>query len=193
MNAQFSEQNALYLSGEFNAGNYWGANLDLNYISQNKYSFMLGISGMFRESPSMPDDYSSGVEMIFTLGLSELHLDLMGTYHVLAGRIFELNKRRTIRLNAMGGIGYTEVSELTNWRHTGDTWGENYTYDRIEYGVISLIVNPKFEFPITRNVGFTASPMLQLNKDRTFIGIGIGAMLGVLRKKTSNPTNNKVL
>lgn len=116
----------------------------------------------------------------------------MGNYHALAGKIFTLNQNETIRLNAMAGIGYTVLSEFTNWKPANDRWGENYTYDRIEHDVISLIINPKFEFPFTPNVGLTASPMLQINKDRTYIGIGIGAMLGILRRKSSTPTQLQI-
>lgn len=183
LNAQFSEKNAVYSTGELNFGNYVGVNLNLNYVFNEKYSFQIGYSGYTRESKSQPEDYTSGLVGIFTLGLSEFHFDNMENYQFLAGKIYSLNESGTIRLNMSGGIGYTIISEPTNWRRiSGFTLGENYTYDMDKHKTVSLIINPKVEFPFTRFFGLTISPMLQINKDRTFIGIGIGLMIGLLRK-----------
>ena len=60
---------------------------------------------------------------------------------------------------------------------------ENYTWNYKKYNTLSLIINPKIEFPFTRFYGLTISPMLQINKDRTYFGIGIGHMIGLLRKR----------
>jgi len=38
LNAKFSEKNAIYLTGGLNGGNFWGMNLNLNYILNNNYS-----------------------------------------------------------------------------------------------------------------------------------------------------------
>lgn len=52
-------------------------------------------------------------------------------------------------------------------------------------GGISYIVSPKVEFPLTRIFGISISPELLINKDRAFIGIGVGSMIGLLRNKIS--------
>ena len=46
-----------------------------------------------------------------------------------------------------------------------------------------MILNPKIEFPFSRFYGLTLSPLFQINKDRTYIGIGVGQMIGLLRKR----------
>lgn len=184
LNAQSSEKNAIYVTGGLNAGNFWGGNLNLNYVLNEKYSFQAGISGLFRESKSKPEDFSSGIVGFLSLGLSNiLYLDEMENYQLLAGKIFMLNRSNTARLNLAGGIGYTVLTEPTNWKRVTDyTIVENYTYDRITHGTISLIINPGIELPFSRYLGFTLSPMLQINKYRTYIGFGIEAMIGLLRK-----------
>jgi hypothetical protein len=184
LNAQFSEKNAIYLGTEFNGGNFWGGSLNLNYVYNEKYSFQAGISGLMRESKSTPDDFSSGMISLFTLGLSNLnHYDEMETYQILAGRVFKLNNSNT-RFNIAGGIGYTVLTEPINWKPVTDyTLSENYTYDVNEHGMVSLIINPKFEFPFTRFFGLILSPMLQINGDRTYVGLGVGAIGGLLRKR----------
>jgi len=190
LNAQFSEKNAIYLTGGLNAGNFWGMNLNLNYIFNNNYSLQAGISDLFRDSKSKPEDFTSGLTGLLTFGLSNLiYYDEMDNYQILLGKIFKTNKNSSTRFNIAGGIGYTYLTEAVNWKHvTNYTIGENYTYDIVKHGSISLIINPQVEFPFSRFFGITCSPMLLINKDRTYIGIGIGAMLGLLREKKLTTT-----
>ncbi|MGM1056553.1 MAG: hypothetical protein ACQEWG_11760 [Bacteroidota bacterium] len=42
LKAQFAENNAIYGSLEIFGGNYFGASMNVNYVSQEKYSFQLG-------------------------------------------------------------------------------------------------------------------------------------------------------
>lgn len=83
--------------------------------------------------------------------------------------------------NHINDQSYTEPE---NWKKINNktvSVTKNYSYDDVEYQAVSLIVNPKIEFPITRYFGFTVSPMLQKSKDRTYFGIGLGSMIGILR------------
>lgn len=185
-NAQFFEKNALYASGEIAIGNYLEMNLNMNLVIDGKYSFQIGGSGHIREAKSQPADYNSGVLLvIFTLGFAQyLHYDQMDNYQILFGRICNANESGNIRMNLAGGIGYTIITEPTNWKPvSGFPLGPNYTYDIEKHYTISLIFNPKVEFPLSRIIGLTVSPMLQINKDRVFVGIGVGTMIGLLRKK----------
>ena len=97
-----------------------------------------------------------------------------------------LNKSRNIRANLLFGVGYTTIIEPENWKKVKGTiidgmLTDNYTWDYEKRHGISFIINPKIEFPITRYWGLTVSPMVQFNKDRTYFGIGIGSMLGLLK------------
>lgn len=186
LNAQFSEKNAIYFTSGLNVGNFWGGHLNLNYILDNKYSFQAGISALMREPKSKPEDFSSGLTGLLTLGLSDLaYYDAMANYQILVGRIFMPSKSSTTRFNIAAGIGYTMLAEATNWEYVFDklSIGENYTYDMVTHSSLSFIIEPKVEFPSTRYFGFTLSPMLQINKDWTYIGVGIGVMVGLLRQK----------
>jgi len=188
INAQSPEKEEFfYITGEIAFGNYTESNLNVNIILNEKYSLQFGYSGHVRKAKSEPYDFSSGVMGIFSLGLSGLHLDHMKNYQVLFGRVFPLDESGQIRLNLAGGVGYTVITEPTNWRRvTGNSWlGDNYKYDVEKHSTVSLIINPRFEFPLAAAIGITLYPMLQINKDRTFIGFGAGIMLGRLRKKTN--------
>lgn len=179
LNAQFSEKNAIYPAAEFYFGNYLGVNLNLNYVFNEKYSCQVGYSEFYRESRSKPEDLTSLLGLISDIGDN----DYMQNYLFLVGKIFSLNEYGTTRLNTSLGIGYTNIRERTNWEFVDNPLGDFYTSDIDKYNTVSLIINPKFEFLFTRHIGLTLSPMLQINKDRTFIGIGFGVMTGILRGK----------
>ncbi len=179
-NAQFAENNALYAASELNFGNYFGVNLDLNYVLKEKYSFKVEYSGNLRKAKSIPEDFSIGLTGIFLFGLTT-PVDRFQNYGATVGRIYKINQSGTIRANLSLGIGYTVYTEPENWEKISSDYDKNYTYDKVKHEAVSLIVNPKIEFPITRFFGFTLSPMLQINKDRTYIGVGFGTMIGLLR------------
>ena len=181
LSAQFSENNALYLSTETNFGNYFGLDLQLNYLLDYNWSFNLGFTGGLRTPTSLPQDYDSGLFGALFLGLAEPHDELV-SLRLGGGKIYKLNKSGSIRANLTAGVGYTMINEPDNWQRSGsDFFDENYTYDRRKFNTVSLILNPKFEFPLISIYGLTVSPFAHLNKHRSSFGIGFGQMIGVLR------------
>ena len=64
-----------------------------------------------------------------------------------------------------------------------DAYGTYCSWDNEKQNSVRLIINPKIEFPLTRFYGLTISPMIQINKSRTYFGIGIGYMFGLLRER----------
>lgn len=185
LNAQFAEKNALYLTEGFDAGNYWGGHIGLNYVHNNKYSLQFGTSVLMRKAKSVPDDYSTGlIDGLFSLGFASLHFDEMENYQFLAGRIFGPKTGRTTRFHLAAGLAYTLISEPTNWQYAGGGgWTSNYTHDTETHGTVSFVITPKVEFPFTRYFGVSLFSMLQVNGDRTYIGFGVEGMLGILRAK----------
>lgn len=171
------------MTNDLNMGNYFGVDYALNYVYKNKYSLIVGFTGNVREPKSQPDNYSGGLNEIFSITIKNPY-DHFLNYKIDFGRIYKLNKRGTIRANISVGVGYTIIKEPGNWQfvdsEAGINLAENYTYTYREYNTLSLIINPKIEFPITKYFGLSGSPMIQLNKDRTYYGIGLGIMLGKL-------------
>ena len=114
----------------------------------------------------------------------------MKGYQITIGVVSRLNKSETIRANFSVGMGYTTIKEPGNWQKRDRIlFGENYTWDYLENNRLSLILNPKIEFLRYRFFGLTISPMLQANKDTFYLGVGIGAMIGLLRKEMINHNN----
>lgn len=186
LHAQTPERNQTYFTAAITAGNYYGIDIHANYLLNGKYAFKAGYSGHLRAPEAAPYDYSTGLIGAMSFGFN-IPYDKLGNYHVMAGRIFNFNKKGSIRVNLSFGVGLVSIKEPTNWeRAERGLIFKNYTYDYNKYHTIGFIVNPKIEFPFTRYYGLTISPMIQVNKDRRYIGIGIGQMLGALRKD-SNP------
>lgn len=181
-NAQSSENNTVYSTGEINLGNYIGFDINLNYVIKERYSFKAGYTGNIRRPKSQPNNYTSGLTGIFSFGLANPY-DQIENYQIGFGKIYKLNESGTIRANLSVGLGYTLIREPENWEMINDAFlTENYNWNYKKHNTVSFIINPKIEFPFTRFYGFTISPMLQINKDRTYFGIGIGQMMGLLRK-----------
>ncbi len=179
INAQFGENHAIYTTTGLNFGNYFGFSMNLDYVYKEKYAFKFGYSIYIQEPDSKPDDFSLGLFDAFSLFSSFNHLE---TYHIMGGRIYKFNQSGTIRLNLSAGIGFTKIKEPVNWQPINSfLLSRNYTWDYREYNTISFTINPKIEFPFTRYFGMTLSPVLQINKDRTYVGIGVETMLGLLK------------
>ncbi len=183
VNAQTELKHAYYFGSDLSLGNYLGLDLDVNYIYSEKYSLRIGYSGHIRKSRSLPADYSSGLVNSMFFGLAQ-PLDQLENIYLTAGKIYKLNEKGTIRINLSVGLGYTTIREPGNWQRSENYFlVENYTWDYEKYHTVSLIISPKIEFPFTRFFGLSLSPMLQINKDRTYVGIGIGDIFGLLRSR----------
>jgi hypothetical protein len=156
----------------------------MNLLVNEKRSFQLGVSYFLRNAKSKPDNYTSGAfPALFTLGLSEIVLDQIVSYQFLYGKMINLTESGHVRLNFSGGIGYAVLTEPSNWKpiHNSGGWASNYSYDIQKHKKLCLLVNPKFEFPLSRVVGLSLSPMLAINSERTFVGVGFGTIIGRLR------------
>lgn len=188
------KKHTFYVTGALNFGNYFGGDLNLNYVLKEKYSFKIGYTGNTREAKSTPKDFRGRRSFLFA---DSGPCDQIENYRFDVGRIYKLNQEGTVRINAAVGLGYATVTEPVNWKKEKGNWGnnplllpliilsglfyENYSWDYKEKSSISLIINPKIEFAFTRIWGLTFSPMVQINRHRTYFGIGMGMMLGVLR------------
>ena len=189
MYGQFFEDKLIYGSSQFNIGNYRGGDLNLNLLIKESYSIKIGFIDNSRKSKLTPDDYSPGLGGILLFGLTDPR-DKLTVYELSVGKIYKLNKTENARVNLSLGVGYTIIREPENWKRTGGGSLEtNYTWDVGNRKTISLIINPKFEFPFSYVYGLTISPLVIINKNRNYFGIGIGHMIGKLRHRENVSQN----
>jgi hypothetical protein len=157
--------------------------INLNYILNEKITFRAGYSNSSRIARTLPDDYEMGLLGLFALGLNTPH-DFMQNIQFEAGWVWNLNEKGTARFNACAGLAYTKIERPTNWEKVDTYMGSNYTWDYEFLHKVSLVIHPRFEFPLIRYFGLSINPMLQTNRDMTFFGVGVGVMFGLLTKRS---------
>ena len=182
--AQEAKESTYYFSDGLSLGNYLGVDFSLNYVIKQNYAVRFGFSGNIRKPESQPEDYSGGLNGLFSAGASNPY-DHFLSYHLDFGKIYDLNAKGTIRANISVGLGYMIIKEPANWQHNASEsvidFSENYSYSYRSYSTIGVVINPKLELPFSKYFGISVSPVVQLNKDRIYYGIGLGTMLGKLR------------
>ena len=181
LQAQSVLKHSVYLNGDLLAGNYVAGELGLNYVYQGKFAVKVSYIGADRKAISTPDDFSTGLIGALTLGLFEPR-DEMESYSFQIGRIFATGKQEKACYNISFGVVYSKLNEFTNWQKintAGVAW--NYSYDKYKADRIGVILNPRIEILAGRFFGVTFSSTLLVNKDRCFIGVGVGVMGGILR------------
>lgn len=103
----------------------------------------------------------------------------MSNYQIGIGKTLDLNTSKRVRMNFSIGLGYTTINEPENWTPRNTTRVvENYSWNYRKYSTASIIINPKIELLESFYDVVTISPMLIINKDRTYIGTGMGRTLG---------------
>lgn len=172
-----SQKHHLYSSGEYIVGQQQAGNIGLNYTYNNKYTLNIGYSATFKTpvSPS-PDFLKSGTNL--TLASSVEPFENAENLHMMVGRIFDINRRRSIRVIFQGGPGVASFRQPEfNLTKSGDQYNFKTTVSK----KLSLVLNPKIEMPLCCNVGCSLGPMVVLNSNQTYIGAGIGLMYGLIK------------
>jgi len=184
--AQFAENNSMYATTELIFGNIrGGVDLNLNYVHKNKYSLKIGYSGHIQIAESTPEDYSVGVAnfLFGGFGLINHPYDQMHNYKLSAGRIYKLNEKGSLRVNLSGGLGYTIIRRPENWISNPNALAENYSWNYKNLETLSLILNPKLELIHKNWYGLTVSPLVIINPHNSYVGVGLGQMIGLLKKR----------
>lgn len=182
--SRWSEKHFLYASGDVMVGNYNGGDLGINYIFDGKYSVKFGFSATNKQSASQPLDFlkSSENEIPPNFNLPSENLE---NFHIMIGRVISLNSKENFRIILQGGPGLCNARIPTNWQwQDNNLYQANYNYDIQIKKEISLILNPKIEFPLSSLVGFSFGPMIMISERQSFFGAGIGIMYGIIGAKT---------
>lgn len=80
--AQENNKNTYYLTSEYDIGNYFGVDLNLNYVIKNKYALKVGFTGNVRKPKGQPEDYSGGLNGLFSVFTSNPY-DYFTTYKLI--------------------------------------------------------------------------------------------------------------
>lgn len=171
------KQNRIYGNASLELGNYFGADVNICLVKNNKFSFTAGYLVHLHEPEDYPDDIDDSDDLPLA-GLDDArHL------YLSAGRVVMLGKSNVNRLNMLIGIARTKGSRKYDYVKLEESERGEYLYDYEyeEYTNFSLVINPKIEFAFTKVFGLYITPKVILNNKRNYYGIGLGMMLGKLR------------
>jgi hypothetical protein len=176
--AQRGEKGNFYTDIGLQLGNYIGFDFSGNYIIKDNYTINAGIFYVLRKNDDRPEDYSGE---FLNFGFNAPY-DQLISYRIGAGRLYKLNAKGTIRLHLAVGIGLTIIKEPSNYVFLpdADSWSQNYSWNYESKNVIGLTLNPKLEFPFTKYFGLSLSPLIHLTTSRTYYGVSVSYMVGML-------------
>ncbi len=182
-NAQVSEKKPVYFSNELLLGNYGlGVDFNLNYITDNLYSFRIGVSGVTRWAKSTPDDYYGGIGGLL---VGSYPNEQMGSLQMQVGKVFNLVKSRKVRVNLSAGLALSRYRRPSNWvkdYNYNAPLAPNYNWNYQFFNTVSFVLNPRIEFPFGRIYGLNVSPLILVNPHTIYYGIGIGHLIGRLKR-----------
>ncbi len=173
-----SQKHYLYSSGEYVVGEKQAGNIGLNYTYNNRYTLSVGYSATFKSAASPTDEFlKSGTNL--SPASSAEPFQNSEILHMMVGRIFDINKKRSIRvlLQAGPGISTFREPEFNLLKSTNQ-----YNFKTAASKKISFVVNPKIEMPLCCTVGCSVGPMVIVNSNQTYFGAGIGLMYGLIKQ-----------
>ncbi len=176
--AQTRRSNAIFLSVEGFAGNYFGTSIDLNYQLRQRFSLSMGINGFARTVQENERCYPKH--------------DRVFDYHFLVGKVFPYNHGK-VRWNLAFGIAGShathpvsywkdELNERNGFIKNGIWFGDPvYRAEHEESRHIAFIVHPGIEVIITKSIGLTFSGLYIGDHMKPVVGAGVGIIVGKLR------------
>ncbi len=174
-----AEKHFLYGTGDVMVGNYNGGNIGMNYIYNSKYLVNFGFSVSSKSAGNQFAEQLKSAEINpNSINMPDENLE---NFHLMIGRVFKLSPNNNIRVVLQGGPGVSAIREpVFTTINNNETVFSDYHIGFRKRQQVSLILNPKIEFPVTCVLGFSVGPMVIVNDERTFFGVSIGFLYGVI-------------
>ncbi len=160
-NAQFWENNSIYLGLGWKHGTYKGLSWDINYIQMQNYSLQLRATGGFRDAANSPLDS----KRVFIENFNAIEFQI--------GRVYPLNKTKTITTNLKIGLAHNSFKYPISYEwhpasmgFFGDT-PSRYTAEWKREKNIGYIINPNIQFHLGKRLGISIAPHININSYHT--------------------------
>jgi len=169
----------LYTNGDLMVGNSSGGNLGMSFVYNAKYSLEVGYSATSNQfnTPLTGLKSASNSNSADVIPPDQL----MENFNLMIGRHFNMNSEGTIRFVLQGGPGMSVMMEWVELQ-AGNGLNSIVKSKLVKENDFSLMINSKFEFPITSLLGFSAGPSLIVNRDKSFLSFSVGFMYGIISK-----------
>ena len=100
--AQDSTKHYAHMAFGGSVGNYVGYCGSVNYIYDNKVSLQIALSNQKRFIDTFPSEFNAFIRL--------------KTYELMVGKVFELNKTKSARLNLQIGAANSIFASTVNWK-----------------------------------------------------------------------------
>ncbi|MDX8340715.1 hypothetical protein SLH46_16075 [Draconibacterium sp. IB214405] len=172
-----TKKHNLYSSGEYVVGEQQAGNIGLSYTYNNKYILSMGYTATFKSTVTPTAEFLKSASNL-SPATTSVPFENTENLHMMVGRIFDLNKKSSVRLVLQGGPGISTFREPEfNLTQSGD----QYNFETQTSKKFSLVLNPKVELPLYSSLGCSVGPMVMVNSNQTYIGAGIGIMYGLIK------------
>ncbi len=177
----YAKKHFLYGTGDVMLGNYKGGDIAMTYIYNSRYSVNFGfsvsgknVSNQFTESLK-----SANINSTDNFKVPQENLE---NFHLMVGRVIKLSAKKNTRLIIQAGPGVSTIREPVFKESKNGFSNSQIGFQRRQQ--VSLIINPKIEFPITYILGFSVGPMFIVNDERFFFGASVGFLYGIISNKS---------
>jgi hypothetical protein len=162
-----------YLSGALNFGNYFGTDLNIEYILKGKTSFKAGLISTGKNVRDLPEDFST---------IQAKPTEQFGAIYFCAGTVIYPAASKKIRLNLSAGpalglhylpYGFYKVPSSPN--------PDFYFWETEKKRFPALVIHPELELPLHKFFGISVSPIFVAGSEVNYYGISLGGMIGKLR------------
>jgi hypothetical protein len=174
-----NNKHLLYANSDLMVGNSSGGKLAMSFVYDCKYSVEFGYLSVSNQFNTPLNGLKSAEE---SNALDQKpHKHITENYNLMLGRHINLNATGSIRFVLQGGPGMAMAMEWADMKPEGNAPG--FVKSRlVKSNDFSIMVNSKFEFPITDLLGFSAGPTLVMSEGNQYITFNIGIMYGVISK-----------
>ena len=177
-----SQKPVFYFNGGLSMGNFSGGQLGINFTFENQFSLQMEYSGILRRAKEKPDDYSAGLFSFLVL-YSNGPVDNIHSFRILAGKISTINPTGKTKFNLKAGLSYLTSSEAYNFvKDPGEGLFlvPNYSWNNRKTEIIGVIIKPELEHSISRIVGYSISPYLEISSEISSVGVAFNLLVGRL-------------
>ncbi len=183
-NAQFAENNSLYLGTGFSVGNYKGGDFNFNYASQRSWSAQFGIKSVSREAKNRPADFFGGVLGLVTRGFTDPE-DKITSYQFLGGKMLLLSESTvSTRLNLLTGPTLNRFQKSVNFEKNFTAGGVatgTYTFEKEKSSGMGWMVKPTLEVTFGKAIGLGLNPYMHFNSVDIGYGFDFQILIGILQ------------
>lgn len=148
-------------------------------ITKKGWGINYGVKASIYESKLLPKDYKPGTGLF---GGNYIPTDEIFIYTFSTTKYFRLKQNKIIP-GLETGITYIDYSFFSTFEHVeqGFDFSSNYRSTHETKHALGLLIKPKLQFILSKNIGVETSAWTILNKIENYYGVEVNLLIGRLK------------